>query len=71
MLTLEFHVYSEIIMTRVTVPSELFRFAGHRGGKDESVMGRRYDPTPTKTDDDAGEWPRQRATQLLAHQVKS
>jgi PhoH-like ATPase len=74
MLTLEFKVYSEIIMTRVTVPvgEDIGFLPGTEEEKMNPWMGALEDNLDVlnKTDDDAGEWgPRGDARpDTLAHQ---
>jgi PhoH-like ATPase len=74
MLTLEFKVYSEIIMTRVTVPvgEDIGFLPGTEEEKMNPWMGALEDNLDVlnKTDDDAGEWGRAATRDLIRSRIK-
>ena len=74
MLTLEFKVYSEIIMTRVTVPvgEDIGFLPGTEEEKMNPWMGALEDNLDVlnKTDDEAGEWGRAATRDLIRSRIK-
>ena len=74
MLTLEFKVYSEIIMTRVTVPvgEDIGFLPGTEEEKMTPWMGALEDNLDVlnKTDDEAGEWGRAATRDLIRSRIK-
>jgi PhoH-like ATPase len=74
MMTLEFKVYSEIIMTRVTVPvgEDIGFLPGTEEEKMNPWMGALEDNLDVlnKTDDDAGEWGRAATRDLIRSRIK-
>ena len=74
MLTLELKVYSEIIMTRVTVPvgEDIGFLPGTEEEKMNPWMGALEDNLDVlnKTDDDAGEWGRAATRDLIRSRIK-
>ena len=74
MLTLEFKVYTEIIMTRVTVPvgEDIGFLPGTEEEKMNPWMGALEDNLDVlnKTDDDAGEWGRAATRDLIRSRIK-
>jgi tetratricopeptide (TPR) repeat protein len=74
MLTLEHKVYSEIIMTRVTVPvgEDIGFLPGTEEEKMNPWMGALEDNLDVlnKTDDDAGEWGRAATRDLIRSRIK-
>ena len=74
MLTLEFKTYSEIIMTRVTVPvgEDIGFLPGTEEEKMNPWMGALEDNLDVlnKTDDDAGEWGRAATRDLIRSRIK-
>ena len=74
MLTLEYKVYSEIIMTRVTVPvgEDIGFLPGTEEEKMNPWMGALEDNLDVlnKTDDDAGEWGRAATRDLIRSRIK-
>jgi PhoH-like ATPase len=74
MQTLEFKVYSEIIMTRVTVPvgEDIGFLPGTEEEKMTPWMGALEDNLDVlnKTDDDAGEWGRAATRDLIRSRIK-
>jgi len=74
MLTLEFKIYSEIIMTRVTVPvgEDIGFLPGTEEEKMNPWMGALEDNLDVlnKTDDEAGEWGRAATRDLIRSRIK-
>ena len=74
MLTLEFKVYTEIIMTRVTVPvgEDIGFLPGTEEEKMNPWMGALEDNLDVlnKTDDEAGEWGRAATRDLIRSRIK-
>src|ERR1700760_5028455 len=74
MLTLEFKVYTEIIMTRVTVPvgEDIGFLPGTEEEKMTPWMGALEDNLDVlnKTDDDAGDWGRAATRDLIRTRIK-
>ena len=74
MLTLEFKTYTEIIMTRVTVPvgEDIGFLPGTEEEKMNPWMGALEDNLDVlnKTDDDAGEWGRAATRDLIRSRIK-
>ena len=74
MLTLEFKVYSEIIMTRVTVPvgEDIGFLPGTEEEKMNPWMGALEDNLDVlnKTDDEAGDWGRAATRDLIRSRIK-
>ncbi len=74
MLTLEFKVYTEIIMTRVTVPvgEDIGFLPGNEEEKMNPWMGALEDNLDVlnKTDDEAGEWGRAATRDLIRSRIK-
>ena len=74
MLTLEFKVYTEIIMTRATVPvgEDIGFLPGTEEEKMNPWMGALEDNLDVlnKTDDEAGEWGRAATRDLIRSRIK-
>ena len=74
MLTLEFKVYSEIIMTRVTVPvgEDIGFLPGTEEEKMNPWMGALEDNLDVlnKTDDESGDWGRAATRDLIRSRIK-